>query len=115
MCGAGPEATRAAREAEWLTLTRETLPGLAAERRWPVRADHCFQRILLDTVTGGVWYDAIPGRPAYRHLPDALLDEALRLARGAIAGTVDLAALNTRSLTWRRARKRTADGRAPAR
>ena len=39
---------RGALEARWLDLTRRTLPGLSAERRWPVRFDHCFQRILLD-------------------------------------------------------------------
>lgn len=43
---------RAKLEAEWLTLTRQTLPRLAASRRWPVSADHCFMRILLDAVHG---------------------------------------------------------------
>ncbi|MEH3160164.1 MAG: GCN5-related N-acetyltransferase [Sphingomonas taxi] len=97
--------TRAAQEAAWLELTRVTLPGLAATRGWPVRADHCFQRILLDAVTGGVWYDAIPQRPAYRHMSGAQLAEAIALARDVIAGVADLRGLNDQSLAWRRKRR----------
>lgn len=97
-------APRSEVEARWLEMTRTTLPALAAERGWPVSADHCFQRILLDNATGGVWYDAIPGRPAYRHADDATLWRALALADAAVAGDGDLAALNARSLAWRRAR-----------
>ena len=93
--------TRHDRERHWLSLTRHTLPALAAARGWPVRADHCFQRILLDHACGGRWYDHIPGRPAYSHAPDAILDAAIRLGGAAVAGTVDLAALNEQSLRWR--------------
>ncbi|MEI5687159.1 GCN5-related N-acetyltransferase [Sphingomonas kyungheensis] len=104
MTAADPD--RASLEAAWLTLTRETLPGLAGCRMWPVRADHCFQRILLDAAVGGVWYDAVAARPAYRHIAVDRLAEALRLGEGAAAGTVDLATLNRQSLAWRRARQR---------
>ncbi len=96
---------RAALETRWLDLTRRALPDLAAERQWPVRADHCFQRILLDAACGGVWYDHILQRPAYAYAPDDILKAAVALGEGAIAGTTDLAALNRRSLEWRRARK----------
>ncbi len=92
---------RASLEAGWLTLTRETLPALARERRWPVGADHCFQRILLDHAVGGCWYDHIAGRPAYRHLDDERLAAAVALGRAVVAGEADLAALNDRSLAWR--------------
>lgn len=92
---------RAALEARWLHLTRETLPALAAARGWPVRADHCFQRILLDAACGGRWYDHIPRRPAYAHAPDSILVRAVELADAAVAGEVDLHALNRQSLRWR--------------
>lgn len=92
---------RAELEARWLTLTRETLPGLAAERGWPVRADHCFQRILLDNACGGRWYDHVAGRPAYRHADDAVLARAVALGEAAVAGEADLHALNRASLAWR--------------
>ena len=60
--GAGPDMDRAALESEWLHLTRVVLPGLTGARGWPIRADHCFQRVLLDVAVGGVWYDAVAER-----------------------------------------------------
>jgi len=92
---------RAALEARWLHLTRDILPGLAAERGWPVRHDHCFQRILLDTACGGRWYDHVGGRPAYRNLDECRLGEAVRLGEEAEQGRADLHALNAQSLRWR--------------
>lgn len=94
------ERDRPALERRWLTLTRRDLPG-AHRPGWPVRFDHCFQRILLDAATGGVWYDAIPGRPAYRHAPDEVLRRAVALGEAVLAGEADLAALNARSLAAR--------------
>ena len=96
-----PPDPRATMEAEWLRLTGETLPSLAASREWPVSADHCFQRILLDHAVGGRWYDHVAARPAYRHLPDDALVRALTLGRAIAAGEADLHALNARSLAWR--------------
>ena len=92
-------------EARWLALTREALPAVAADRDWPVRFDHCFQRILLDAACGAVWYDRIAGRPAYRKASDAILREAVDLGERVLAGTADLPALNRRSIALRRARK----------
>ncbi|WP_093333075.1 GCN5-related N-acetyltransferase [Sphingomonas rubra] len=92
---------RTALEAAWLHLTRVELPALAAEREWPVRADHCFQRILLDHAVNGRWYDHIADRPAYRHLDAVRLAAAIALGRDVIAGRADLAALNRQSLRWR--------------
>lgn len=92
---------RPALEAAWLTLTRETLPALARPRGWPVAADHCFQRILLDNAAGGCWYDAVRGRPAYAHASDDVLARAVALGEAVAAGAADLADLNRRSLAWR--------------
>lgn len=97
---------RAELEAEWLHLTRVTLPGLARARDWPVCNDHCFQRIFLDNACEGRWYDHIAARPAYAHAPDAVLESAVALARDAVAGEADLPALDRRSLAWRGKRKR---------
>lgn len=95
---------RAELEARWLELTRETLPAMSAERGWPVSADHCFQRILLDHACGGCWYDAISGRPAYRAASDELLERAVALGDQVAAGEADLHALNRQSLAWRKGR-----------
>lgn len=77
------------------------LPALAPERGWPVSADHCFQRILLDHGVGGCWYDHVAGRPAYRHVDAAQLAAAVALGEAVAAGEADLAALNAQSLFWR--------------
>ena len=93
---------RDALEARWLELTRTLLPGLAEERGWPVNQDHCFQRILLDNACGGVWYDFVQRRPAYRHAAPEVLARALMLGEACLAGAEDLGALNRRSLDWRK-------------
>ena len=55
--------------ATYMHLTKKVLPALARgdRKNWPVSADHCFQRIVLDHVFGGVWYEYLD-RPAYKHL-----------------------------------------------
>lgn len=85
---------------KWFDLTRERMPGLAEARSWPVRFDHCFQRILLDNAVGTKWNEEIPA-PAYRHAPDEVLERATRLGEAVIAGEADLAELNANSLAWR--------------
>ncbi|MEM1061403.1 MAG: hypothetical protein AAF532_14660 [Planctomycetota bacterium] len=45
------------------------LPAAAAAGGWALRDDHCFARVLLDRLCGGVWYDHIP-KPAWKHLTD---------------------------------------------
>ena len=97
--------TRDELEARWFDLTRETMPFLAQSRDWPVRFDHCFQRILLDNASGGKWSDTIAA-PAYRNAPTEVLERALTLGEAAVAGEQDLAVLNNRSLDWRGKRKR---------
>lgn len=92
-------------EQRWLRLTRQTLPGAAVRRRWPIRNDHCFQRVLLDNACGGVWYDHIVGRPAYRYAGDDVLKRAYGLGAAVARGEIDLSELNTNSLQWRRARR----------
>lgn len=93
-------------EQRWLRLTREELPAVAAERGWPIRSDHCFQRVLLDNACDGCWYDHIAGRPAYRHAPEAVLQAAMLLGAAVLEGAADLHDLNGRSLEYRREAKR---------
>ena len=83
-------------------MTKETMPQLACttHKNWPVRNNHCFQRIVLDTVCEGVWYDHLP-RPAYKHLSHKQALQAVDLCNDIIAGKADLVALNTQSLKWR--------------
>ncbi len=93
--------SRAQMEADWLTITRQTLPELAKTRRWPVSADHCFMRILLDAVHGTRWDSIVQGRPAYKHIEAERLAAAVALAKRVAADEADLWALNAQSLAWR--------------
>ena len=95
---------RAQLETRWLVLTRETLPARALEKRlpqWPVSADHCFMRIILDAVHGQRWDAVVKARPAYRHIDDDRLHAAVKLAQSIAAGKADLWTLNAQSLAWR--------------
>ena len=88
-------------EAVWLMITRQTLPALAKTQPWPVSADHCFMRILLDAVHDGRWDKVVQGRPAYKHVELERLASAVKLAESVVAGEADLWALNAQSLAWR--------------
>jgi|TARA_B110000902_G_scaffold152676_1_gene175385 hypothetical protein len=87
---------------DYLTMTRDIMPKMALEfsNNWPVKYDHCFQRIVLDSVCQGVWYKSIK-RPAYKYLNHAQATTAVKLCNEIIAGKVDLSQLNRQSLTWR--------------
>ena len=88
--------------ATYMHLTKEVLPSIARSDRtnWPVSEDHCFQRIVLDQVCGGVWYEHL-GRPAYKHLTKDQAQRAVELCRDIADGWVDLKQLNQQSLIWR--------------
>ena len=87
-------------EDRWFDLTRKQMPDLATVRGWPVRFDHCFQRILLDNAVGAKWRDVIDA-PAYRNASDAVLERAIALAEAVISGEADLVHLNNHSLAFR--------------
>jgi len=86
----------------YLHLTKEILPSLAqsSRRDWPVREDHCFQRIVLDTICGGVWYEHLD-RPAYKNLTHDQAQRAANLCHEIAEGHADLRQLNNQSLIWR--------------
>jgi hypothetical protein len=92
---------RATLEAAWLAITRQTLPALAKTQPWPVSADHCFMRILLDAAYGERWDKFVQDRPAYKHIDVERLASAVSLAERVVADEVDLWALNAQSLEWR--------------
>ena len=88
--------------ATYMHLTKEVLPSLARSDQtdWPVTEDHCFRRIILDQVCGGVWYEHL-GRPAYKHLTNDQAQLAVELCQDIIEGQADLKQLNQQSLIWR--------------
>ncbi len=96
-------ADLAARDAlvdRWTQLTREILPGMAAAFRWPIRLDHCFMRVCLDTALGARW-DTVVRRPAIQHLSDAQLARAVAQAEAITARPDLLSRLNQDSLSLR--------------
>ena len=86
----------------YMKLTKEVMPKMASDKafQWPVRYDHCFQRIVLDTICNGSWYNHLE-RPAYKHLSRNQALKAVQLCEDIIAGRADLNALNRQSLLWR--------------
>ena len=86
----------------YMHLTKKVLPQLARgdEHNWPIREDHCFQRIVLDTICGGVWYDHL-SCPAYKHLTNDQARRAVKLCQDIAEGRADLDQLNQQSLDWR--------------
>ncbi len=86
----------------YIKLTKEVMPEIARnlELQWPVQNDHCFQRIVLDTVCNGSWYKHLE-RPAYKNLSKNQALKAVQLCEDIVAGRADLHALNRQSLIWR--------------
>lgn len=87
--------------ARYRAVIDEELPA-AADPGWPIRDDHCFARIVLDDLFGGVWYDHVDGRPAYEQLSAAELTEAIATAERLLdEGRPAVVELNEQSLRWR--------------
>ena len=84
----------------WLTLTRHTLPEMAGEQDWPIRLDHCFMRVCLDTALGRRW-DTVVRRPAIRHMTEAELARAVAVAELVVRDPGRLPQLNAQSLAMR--------------
>lgn len=79
----------------------ERLPAAAsAHPEWPIRLDHCFARVILDTVHGRPWRDVLRP-PAWRNMDAATLRRAVALADAIERGQADLSELNRRSLRMR--------------
>lgn len=89
---------------QYLELTNQVLPKLARSRDFPVRYNHCFQRIILDNLFGCCWYEVLERKrvPAYQQLSEAQLEAAIALANNIIVEPNSyLHELNQNSLNWR--------------
>jgi hypothetical protein len=82
--------------------TTKVMPQMARkpEIQWPVQNDHCFQRIILDAVCNGTWYNYLE-RPAYKNLTQDQAFRAVQLCEEIVAGRANLHDLNRQSLIWR--------------
>ncbi|WP_059000619.1 hypothetical protein [Leptolyngbya sp. NIES-2104] len=89
---------------QYLELTNRVLPDLASSRKFPVRYNHCFQRIILDNLFDRCWYEVLERKriPAYQQLSEEQLENAIALANLIIAQPDSyLEQLNQNSLQWR--------------
>jgi hypothetical protein len=88
---------------QYLELTNQVLPTLAQERKFPVRFNHCFQRIVLDNLFGRCWYEVLDRKqPAYKQLNEEQLEQAVAIAQAIMTQPSDhIKRLNQNSLRWR--------------
>ncbi|KAG8526922.1 uncharacterized protein KY384_008351 [Bacidia gigantensis] len=109
----------------WRTLYTITLPNLAklkssAQTHWPVQADHCFARIILDSVIGRgeeytetsssvtstenriatPWTERLKS-PAIKNMTEAELSRCVTLGEAIAGGKANLVELDERSLAAR--------------
>jgi len=89
--------------AEYTTKVNHELPERAQSADgWPIHLDHCFGRVVLDNLFGDEWYEHVDGRPAYEHLSQSELQDAIAIAdRMLDEGSTAVEELNQNSLEWR--------------
>lgn len=92
--------------ARYLELTEDVLPRLARREGWPITEDHCYQRVILDTIAGQEWYhtiaDPTADAPAFMQLDAEQLQAAINVAHQMIEhGRPVVERLNDRSLSFR--------------
>ena len=85
----------------WLDLMRRRLPEAARSRPdWPIQADHCFGRVIVDAVYGRPWREVLKP-PAWRSMSPEALQAAIAIGEAILDGAADLHALDSRSLAMR--------------
>ncbi|MGF1538516.1 MAG: hypothetical protein ACFB4J_18805 [Elainellaceae cyanobacterium] len=88
----------------YLALTNDDLPNLASQRQFPVRFNHCFQRIVLDNLFGRCWYEVLDQKSgaAYKQLTTEQLQAAVAIAEAIVDQPNSyIQQLNQNSLRWR--------------
>ena len=89
---------------KYLELVNKELPGLAKQRQFPVRFNHCFARIILDNLFDRCWYEALDRKKgaAYKQLSEEQLQKAIAIAIAIIERPDSyIQELNQNSLRWR--------------
>ncbi|KAI4125080.1 MAG: hypothetical protein LQ338_004467 [Usnochroma carphineum] len=101
-----PDRTDALVE-EWQRLYGVTLPSLALSKSpvqdpWPVHVDHCFGRIILDSVVGkdSPWMEKLRS-PAIKNMTPDQLKKCIALGNAIAEGKESLVELDAKSLQLR--------------
>ncbi|KAK0109761.1 hypothetical protein ONS95_002436 [Cadophora gregata] len=94
-------------QSDWKHMFQQTLPKAATSKSpsqptWSVHVDHCFARIILDSVVGvdKPWMEKIKS-PAYKNMSREQLEQSIELGQKILDGDVDLVELDDRSLELR--------------
>jgi hypothetical protein len=82
------------------SLGRQSIKSANQLVTWPIHNDHCFQRVVLDTICQAPWYDVIPS-PAYKNLSLEQARAARALCEKIANSQVCLTTLNNKSKAWR--------------
>ena len=97
----------------WREWYESKLPALSkakdkAQKKWPVVNDHCFARIILDSVVDNErpWHEVVK-RPAWKNLSEKQLKDAIKLAEKIASGDADLVELDESSLFKRGKKSKT--------
>ncbi|KUJ23148.1 uncharacterized protein LY89DRAFT_679953 [Mollisia scopiformis] len=92
---------------DWKHMFQNNLPEAATSKspsqpKWPVHVDHCFARIILDSVVGidVPWMQKI-NSPAYKNMSEQQLRDSIDLGQKIWSGETNLVELNNRSLELR--------------
>ncbi|MGF1461429.1 MAG: hypothetical protein ACFBSG_20685 [Leptolyngbyaceae cyanobacterium] len=85
---------------QYLDLINCQLPQAAQRGRYPVRFNHCFARIILDSLFQDAWYHHLD-KPAYRHLTEAQLQRAIALGQKFLRDPQACFLANQASLSYR--------------
>jgi hypothetical protein len=93
---------------QYSDLVNHKLPEAARrDRRYPVRFNHCFARIILDNVCGCEWYQVI-SKPAYKNMTTEQLECAIALGKQYLEDPDLCVTANEKSLAFRGKQSRTA-------
>merc|ERR1740130_665640 len=99
------KGSRQALSEEYMQLTKVELPRLAASvKGFPIRFDHCFQRVALDHAFSGCWYDHLDRKkgPAIKQISTPALTRAVAVCHRMVSeGPGTVRQFDAMSLRWR--------------
>ncbi len=86
---------------EWEETIEKLVEKSQKSGGYPVTEGHCFQRIILDQLSGGVWYGKIK-KPAKKNMTQKQLEKAIEAGRQLLTNPQRTWKWNDQSKTWRR-------------
>lgn len=79
----------------------EVFPRLAEKYNWSVQFNHCFRRIVYDTLFQDKWSNHIEG-PVINNMTDIQVNDCLTICRSIVWKPDSIIELNNQSLKYRK-------------